>query len=115
MGKRSVRERLTDVAQAIAKIERYLLGKTFNDFRNDSLTYDAVVRNLEIISEASRHVPLELKQRYTYIAWKQVGDFGNVLRHGYEGLNDVLLWKTFERDLPPLREAVDALLGDPNL
>jgi uncharacterized protein with HEPN domain len=53
---RSPAERLADIANAISKIEKFLAGKTFADFMADPLTHDAVVRNLEIISEASRHL-----------------------------------------------------------
>jgi uncharacterized protein with HEPN domain len=113
MVERSARERLLDIANAVAKIERFLARKSFDDFCSDDLVHDAVVRNLEIISEASRHVPADLKAKVSVIAWREVADFGNVLRHGYEVVNDSILWSTIERDLPLLRSVVEALLKDP--
>ena len=59
---RSPRERLRDIATAIEKIERFLAGKNFEDFSSDALVHDAVVRNLEVISEASRHLGEDLKR-----------------------------------------------------
>lgn len=115
MTDRSARERLLDIANAVAKIERFLAGKSFEDFCSDDLVHDAVVRNLEIVSEASRHVPAELKAKVTHIAWREVADFGNVLRHGYEVVNDSILWSTIERDLPILKVVVRALLSDPDV
>lgn len=115
MAERSARERLLDIKKALAKISHFLSGKTFDDFCRDDLVHDAVVRNLEIISEASRHVPADLKAQASHIAWREVADFGNVLRHGYEAVNDSILWSTIERDLPVLRLAVDALLADPKI
>ncbi len=115
MVKRSARERLEDIRGAIAKIDRFLSGKSFDDFNTNALLHDAVVRNLEIVSEASRHVPAELKARLSYIAWREVADFGNVLRHGYEGVSDAILWSTVQRDLPLLREAIEVLLADPTV
>jgi len=115
MAKRSVPERLADIAESIAKIGRFLAGKTYQDFRNDALVHDAVVRNLEIISEASRHVPTACKEKQRHIPWKEIADFGNVLRHGYEGVNDIIVWSTIERDLPALAAAVRSLLADPDV
>jgi uncharacterized protein with HEPN domain len=115
MAERSAHERLQDIRAALAKISRFLTGKSFDDFNTDALVHDAVVRNLEIISEASRHVPADLKARAANIAWREVADFGNVLRHGYEMVNDSILWSTIERDLPVLRAAIDSLLADPDI
>ena len=112
---RSARERLQDIAGAVAKIDRFVAGKTFEDFSTDALVHDAVVRNLEIISEASRHIPNGIKARLAHIAWREIADFGNVLRHGYEAVSDAILWSTIERDLPVLRAAIEALLADPDV
>ncbi|MGH6869948.1 MAG: HepT-like ribonuclease domain-containing protein [Rhizomicrobium sp.] len=113
MAKRSARERIKDIAESIDKVERFLMGKTFDDFRTDALVHDAVVRNLEIVSEASRHVPADVKSRAPHILWRETADFGNVLRHGYEGVNDGIIWDTIKRDLPVLRAVVQGFLDDP--
>jgi uncharacterized protein with HEPN domain len=115
MGKRSARERLLDIEGAIAKIDRFVAGKSFDDFRTDALVHDAVIRNLEIVSEASRHVPDEFKAKASKIAWREIADFENVLRHGYEGVNDPILWSTIQRDLPVLLSAIRSLLADPEI
>ena len=115
MVKRSARERLNDIAESIDKVDRFLAGKTFDIFKTDALVHDAVVRNLEIVSEASRHVPADVKARATQIPWREIADFGNVLRHGYEGVNDRIIWDTIGRDLPVLRAAVQGILDDPSV
>ncbi len=112
MVKRSVRARLNDVAEAIDKIGQFLRDKSFEDFRTVALIHDAVVRNLEIVSEASRHIPPGVKARASHIPWREIADFGNVLRHGYEGVNDPILWDTIQRDLPVLRSAIQTFLDD---
>jgi len=112
--KRSIRERLRDIEEAIEKIDRFLNGKSFDDFKHDALVHDAVVRNLEIISEASRHVPPPIKDKAPQIPWREIADFGNVLRHGYEGVHDPILWATIQRDLPPLLATIHVLLADPD-
>ena len=71
---------------------------------------DAVERNIERISEACRHVADDVKQLRPEIPWRQVADIGNVLRHGYDGVSDVRVWQVVTDDLPPLAEAVTALI-----
>ena len=109
---RSPTERLSDIAISIEKIERFLAGKTFEDFSGDAMLHDAVVRNLEIISEASRHLGEELKSRMPEVPWRKVADMGNWLRHAYEKTEDRILWETIEIGLPPLAAAAKRLLGD---
>jgi uncharacterized protein with HEPN domain len=69
-------------------------------------THYAVIRALEIISEASRHLPDELKARHPDIAWRAIRDEGNVYRHGYLSVSLEVIWETAKRDLPPLRDAM---------
>jgi uncharacterized protein with HEPN domain len=84
-------DRLHHVLQAIENIERFLQGKTRQDFESDQLLRLAVERSLEIISEASRRLPADVKKRETQIAWQRMADSGNLLRHAYHGLNPEIL------------------------
>ena len=104
-------ERLQDIAECIEKIGRFLAGKRFEDFTADALVHDAVVRNLEIISEASRYVTDELKSEVPEIPWRKVADMGNWLRHAYEKTEDRILWDTIQEGLPALAVAVKRLLA----
>jgi uncharacterized protein with HEPN domain len=67
----------------------------------------AVTRCLEIISEASRRLPDDLKARHSAIAWKQMAGAGNVYRNDYEDVAAQFVWDTVQRALPPLREVVE--------
>jgi uncharacterized protein with HEPN domain len=98
------------MASAIAKIESFLSAKSRNDFSTDAMLHDAVVRNLEILSEASRHVADALKAHAPEVPWRNVADIGNWLRHGYDVVSDQILWDTIQRDLPVLRNAVHRLI-----
>lgn len=109
-GRRTSRERLSDMDAAITKIERFLSGKAASDFSNDAMLHDAVVRNLEVLSEASRHVDDSLKAYAPEVPWRNVADIGNWLRHGYDVVSDRILWDTIQRDLPLLRNAVHRLI-----
>lgn len=105
-------ERLGDIATSIGKIRRFLEGKSFADFSTDALVHDAVVRNLEIISEASRHIGEELKAQMPEVPWRKVADMGNWLRHAYEKTEDKILWDTIEEGLPELAAATKRLLNN---
>jgi uncharacterized protein with HEPN domain len=76
-------------------------------FKSDLKTIYAVTRCLEIISEASRRLPNEIKARHTGVAWKQMAGAGNVYRHDYEDVAAEFVWETVQRALPPLTAAID--------
>jgi uncharacterized protein with HEPN domain len=78
----------------------------------DAVIRAAFERFLEIVSEASRHVPDDWKANYgPDIPWREVGDLGNVLRHAYHRTDVRALWLVYEDDLDPLEAAVDAMLA----
>jgi uncharacterized protein with HEPN domain len=111
-----VAERLRHILAAIARIEALTARKTFEDYLADWVTRDAVERNLERASEASRHIPAEIKARHKHIAWRSVAGLGNILRHDYPRIKDPRVWRIVTSDLPPLKAAVEAMLreADPN-
>ena len=81
----------------------FVAGLSLDDFRADRRTSYAVVRCLEIISEALRKLPSELKARHQMILWTEIAGAGSVYRHHYIGVRDELVWKTVREDLEPLR------------
>ena len=78
----------------------------YEAFQNDIRTVFAVTRCLEIISEASRRLPDEMKTRHPAIAWKNMAAAGNVYRHYYEDVAAKLVWDTVQLALPPPRDVV---------
>ncbi len=110
MPKRDPRQRLHDMMDAITALERSLTEKTLDDYLGDDMLRAATERRIEIISEASRHLPEALKERHPEIPWRQVADIGNILRHGYEIVDHEILWNAATRELAPLKNAVEAML-----
>lgn len=108
--RRSPLQRLYDLLDAIDRIEAFTAGKTFEQFADDQMLRDAVERNIERLSEASRHVPESLKVRHGDIPWRAVADVGNVLRHGYDEVDARQTWQIVTDDLAPLKLAVLAML-----
>ena len=96
---------LRDMLAAIAHIERKVRETSLDEFLGDLDRRRIVERCLEIISEASRRLPEELKQRHPEIPWQKVAGIGNILRHDYEDIIPDALWKLSRDDLPVLAAA----------
>jgi uncharacterized protein with HEPN domain len=79
-----------------------MTGMTLATFTDDSKTIDAVIRNVEIIGEASRHLPDSICARFPEIPWDEMRGIRNVLIHEYFGVDVEVLWETIEHDLPYL-------------
>jgi uncharacterized protein with HEPN domain len=94
--------RLTDIVDAVRLIEAEMAGVTLQDFEPDMRKRWLVERGIEIISEASRHLPDDLKARHPSIPWRKVAGIGNVIRHNYEDVAHDVLWKLVHSDLPEL-------------
>jgi uncharacterized protein with HEPN domain len=102
---------LRDIAHHIALATTFTAGFDYETFRDDLRTLYAVTRCLEIISEASRRLPDDLKARHSSIAWKDMAGAGNIYRHDYEDVAAKHVWDTVKIDLPPLRAAVERELS----
>lgn len=98
------RAALRDMEVNIDLATEFVAGTNYEAFRDDTRTIYAVTRCLEIISEASRRLRDEMKQRYPAIAWKNMAGAGNVYRHDYEDIAAKLVWDTLQVALPPLRD-----------
>lgn len=97
---------LLDMEHHIGLATQFVAGVNYEAFHEDIRTIYAVTRCLEIISEASRRLPPELKARHTSIAWREMAGAGNIYRHDYEDVAAKLVWDTVQLALPPLREVV---------
>jgi uncharacterized protein with HEPN domain len=105
----SERERgaLRDMLHHIDLAERFAQGRSFESFLQDPMPLYAVIRCLEIISEASRRLSDELKARHPQTPWREMAAAGNFYRHDYEDVLPRRVWKTLEEDLPPLRTVIE--------
>ena len=87
MSSRQWEFRLQDILKAIDKIELYLNGTTLNQFKKNELVIDAVIRNLEIIGEASKNISPSIKKQYPDIPWAEMSGMRNILIHEYFGVD----------------------------
>ncbi len=95
--------------EAIANITADTDGYDFERFRTDRRARQLVERNLEILSEASRRLPQELKDLESGIPWRAIAGIGNILRHDYHQTYPTVLWETCKKDLQPLKDAVERI------
>jgi len=97
---------LRDIEHHINLATGFVARFDYETFRDDMRSVCAVTRCFEIISEASRHLPDEMKVRHPSIAWKDMARAGNVYRHDYEDVAAKLVWDTVQLALPPLRDVI---------
>ncbi len=95
-----------DILEALSHVEEDIVGHDFATFQGDRRTRQLVERNLEIISEASRHLPEDIKKSEGGIDWKGIANIGNILRHEYHGSRAEILWEVCRGDLKPLKAAI---------
>ncbi len=90
----------------------FVEGFDYERFRADTRTVYAVTRALEIISEASRRLPVEIKQRHPDLPWTDMAGAGSVYRHDYEDVRERRLWSALQKDMAPLLVIVERELRD---
>jgi uncharacterized protein with HEPN domain len=103
---------LSDIRYHIQLAQSFVVDLDYEAFRDDLLRFHAVTRCLEIISEASRRLPDELKARHPAIAWKEMASAGNVYRHDYEDVAASYVWVTVQDHLPPLFVVIEHELAN---
>jgi uncharacterized protein with HEPN domain len=104
--------RIRDMLETIGELEQATAGKTFEDFQRDWLLRKAAERGIEIISEASRHLPDDLKVRHPYPRWRHVAGIGNVLRHEYHRVEERIVWSVIQDELPELKLHLEAMRAE---
>ena len=109
-GIRNYRLYIEDILECIGKITAYINTKSFEKFSKDEKTIDAVVRNFEIIGEATRQLPKDVKDKYPDIVWREMIDFRNIIIHEYFGMSLKIMWDIIKNELPPLESKIKKIL-----
>ena len=102
---------LDDIAQSSQKILRYIGGISYEQFLRDDKTYDAVIRNLEVIGEAVKNIPEEIRTRYSEIEWRKMAGLRDIVAHEYFGVSDEIVWDVIQNKIPVLLEQVNQILN----
>jgi uncharacterized protein with HEPN domain len=112
MADKTPRLYLEHIREAIELIKLYVRERQRQDLDREPMLRQAIERNLEIISEASRRVPQVMKARHPTVPWREIATIGNILRHEYPAVNRDIIWRIATDDVRPLAAAVDTLLAE---
>ncbi len=94
---------MEDMLQSIERIEEYLGELDFRKFKMNYLVVDAIIRNLEIIGEASKNVPKNIQEKYPEIPWNKMYGLRNLIAHEYFGIDYEMIWEISKNNLPQNR------------
>jgi uncharacterized protein with HEPN domain len=103
---------LKDILDAIRKIENYTENLTYEEFLKDELRQDGIVKNLEVIGEAVKNIPDDLREKKPHIEWKKIAGLRDILTHEYFGINLEIVWDVIWNKIPGLKTNVIDLLSE---
>lgn len=107
---RDYRVFLDDILQAAGEVREYTTGLSEKQFFGDRKTIEAVVWNLQIIGEAAKNIPEEIRSRYPSVPWRDMAGLRDIIVHQYFGIKLDLIWKVIQRDLLRVEEGIRAIL-----
>jgi uncharacterized protein with HEPN domain len=102
---------LRHIRDTIARIKKYT-AQGREDFHENTMAQDAVIRNLEVIGEAVRNLPPDLRRRHPEVPWRSITALRNVLIHKYFGVDLEIVWRVVQRRIPTLKRHVGTLLSE---
>ncbi len=100
------------IQQCICKIQEYTKNLNQSDFSTAELIQDAVIRNIEIIGEATKKISSDFKARYKEVPWKEMAGMRDKLIHDYFGVDVEVVWKTIQEDIPMLKSLIEQIIPD---
>ena len=104
--KRDYKLYLSDMKESIKNIEEYMKGVSQEEFNKNKQLRDAVMRNLEIMGEASRNIPRALKEKNKQVSWFDISQFRDYITHSYFNVSPLTIWKTVKEKLPQIKESL---------
>ncbi len=103
---------LIDILDSIEKIEQFTKDIDYDQFETDDKTSYAVIRAFEIIGEAAKEIPDEIKDIYSNLPWKEMTGMRDKLIHVYFGVNKAVVWETIQKDIPALKPLIKKIIDE---
>ena len=103
---------LKDILDNIAKIDTFIGSLNYEEFKKDEKTVYAVTKSLEIIAEATQQIPEEVQNKYSYIPWRKIKNFRNLIVHKYWGIDKEIVWDILKNHLKPLKTNIKKILKE---
>lgn len=100
---------LSDILTSIVEIEEFLQGMTYESFASDKKTVNAVIRSLEVLGEAAKHLPTSFRKKHPDIPWSKMAGMRDVLIHDYMGVDLKTVWKVTQERLPEIKPLIEGL------
>ncbi len=112
MSDRTYKDYVLDILNSIEEIEEFIRGMDFEDFVNDRKTINAVLRSLEVMGEAAKKIPEEVKKNHSSIPWKQMAGMRDKLIHEYHGVDLEIVWEVIDKEIPALKPEFEKILEE---
>lgn len=109
---REYKDYVMDITGAIERIEKFTKGMDLEGFQKDEKTIFAAIRALEIIGEAAKKIPVNVKNKYKQIPWKQISGMRDKLIHEYFGVDIKVIWRTIKEDVPLVKPLMRQMFDD---
>jgi uncharacterized protein with HEPN domain len=109
---RSYQDYLIDILDAAEKAQNWVKNIDLAEFADNTEKVYATTRALEIIGEAARHIPQDIRDQYPEVPWSDMIGMRNVVTHGYFGVNSEVIWRTIQEDLPPLATTIRGIITE---
>lgn len=103
---------LEDILKAMEDIEHFVKGMNFEEFSNDDKTFSAVIRKFEVIGEAAKSIPFNLRKKYSNIPWNNMAGMRDRLIHAYFGVDYEIVWESIKKEIPKLKPELIWIIKD---
>ncbi len=110
--KRTFKDYIVDFLQSIEEIEAFTEDMDFEDFVSDRKTVNAVIRSLEVMGEAVKNLPPEIRDKYREVPWRYIAGMRDKLIHEYHGVDLEIVWEVIVEEIPPLKPHFEKILKE---